>query len=226
MSETQQDGDYKVSGNLYRNEESYQITGTTTIDDEIPRKVDIILKPTNGGTQGAISYSLEETNDGHNLKSRVFRGDRYAQLHVSYDIFSKISWNYNVNVKSSESQIREIIFNANSQKINEYIEGKYNLKTPWRDLGIDSVKLNTEVKISSYSGEVSCDYELAHVKSNGKSTWSWLPGEDMHVSLISHTDRTGYPHKMFEAGAKYKNPQQNFAQTAIGAHINVNSLWK
>lgn len=226
LTEQPSHGRYRVAGNLYKNADVYIVEGEATIIGDIPTAINFILKPGSGQGNGAITYSLQDTDRGKVLNARVFRGDRYAALTGSFAASSRFDWNYLIELKSSEPQITEVAVKAEcSIDGAQIITGKYSLKTPWNDLGIDSVALDHRVQILAYSGELTSNYKLTHVKSVGRCTWSWLPGENMQVSLVSRTERDGVALKMFEAGAKYLNPHKNFSRLTAGADINVNSIW-
>lgn len=223
-------GAYSVTGNLYRNSEIYQVNGEANLDGDMPTSINLIITPKQDpNNKGAIKYSIYDTEskNGKVIFFKAFRGDRYVNIGGKFVYNTISSWNYEVAFNSSESRIDDILFIADSKpERNGEILSKYELKTPWKELGIDSVKIESNILIDTFSGHMTNSYKMPHVTSSSKTTWSWLLNENMQVAIESHTDREGTKTKSFAAGAKYLNPVNDYSRMTYGALINVNNKWK
>lgn len=221
-------GTFTVTGNLYRNSDIYQVNGEANLNGDMPTAINLILTPKHDpNNKGAIKYSIHDAENGKVIFFKAFRGDRYANFGGKFIYKSITSWKYALGFNSSEAQIDEITFNAEAKpERNGEIIGNYELRTPWKSLGIDNVRIESNILIDTFSGHMTNRYQMPHVKSWSKTTWSWLLNENMQVAIESHTNREGTEPKMFEASAKYLNPVKDYSSMTYGALINVNDKWK
>ena len=106
------------------------------------------------------------------------------------------------------------------------IIGKTGLITPWRHLGIDAVQTETEVKISKELGSLRATYDFSLLQGQTICSWSYVPLEDMQVSLESSSKKVEFEPKSLKLALKYTNPGKNKQKLSVGALFDVNSKWR
>lgn len=141
-------GSYKIIGNLYHNLDIYPISGTSKIINDIPVKLDLIIKSTTGGSNGVITYWLNETNSGYDktFYVHVAKNNRYAQLTGGLLHFNKVNWNLYLHGQSTEKEISEIYVNASMKPDHERVNFKLDARTPWNDLQISKINVDSFVR--------------------------------------------------------------------------------
>lgn len=232
----------QLTGQLYKNFQIYNVNGIVRVQSDIPVEIDLKMNPLNKeeiSSQLTYTFGYSEETKTKNVHFNFKEGETFVQIGGSMQTFNNLHWVYHLSVDSSNGMLSSI---PDSNKIDldissipdgiNQLQGNFLLETPWNHLGIDAVKINTNIKTSPTSGETHTSYALSPVEGKSVLSWSWIPMEDMHFAIENAVMHKHNPHidderpKLLKVGLKYLNPNRNRQRLACGAHINVNNAWQ
>lgn len=232
----------QLTGQLHKNFQLYNVDGIVRVLSDIPVDISLKMTPLNKEqTSCLLTYTFDysEETKTQNVHLNFKEDETFVQIAGSMQTDHPQHWIYYLSVLTSNGILssipdsNKIDFNISSIPIgiNE-LQGNFNLETPWNHLGIDAVKISTNIKTSQTSGETHTSYALSPIEGKSILSWSWIPLEDMHFAIENAVIQKHNPHidderpKLLKFGLKYLNPNRNKQRLACGAHINVNNAWQ
>ncbi|XP_017025668.1 uncharacterized protein Apoltp [Drosophila kikkawai] len=219
---------YDVSGFLYRNMATYGITGAIRMSDALPIDATLRVQPKAGGRDGVIELNIHEAGPKKiRFSFSAIEDGKMCQISGGYSVNDpKGAMDFSVLVESTEPEIARINFNGNLKPTAKgSLMGEINLETPWKDLGIDSVSLHSDVGVTSNGGNIVGGYKIGQYIGRGSCLWSWILGENVQLVLESYLERPSAQPRIVHASAKYLNPKQTFQQLQTGGRLSVDSKW-
>ncbi|KAH8412988.1 hypothetical protein KR009_007324, partial [Drosophila setifemur] len=219
---------YDVSGFLYKNMATYGITGAVRMSDRLPIDATLRVQPKAGGRDGVIELNIHEAGPKKiRFSFSAIEDGKMCQISGGYSVSeSNGATDFSVLVESTEPEIARINFygNLNPSKQGSVI-GDLNLETPWKDLGIDSVSLHSEVGVRSDGGNIVGEYKIGKFVGRGSCLWSWVLVENLQLVLESYLERPEAQPRIVHASARYLNPGQNNQNLQAGVRLSVDSKW-
>lgn len=223
--------EYRVSGNLYRNMVTYALNGIIIMADNYPTDTRLRVQPQSGGRDGVIELSITESEPpnqkGYNFQFSAIEDGKMCQISGGYSKSDDAGMDFSVLVQSTLPEIKRINFNGKLRPREKgHVIGDISLETPWRELGIDSVKLHSDIAVRQDSGSIGGEYRIGSNVGRGNCIWSWLWAENMQLTLESYMERPDAQPRIVHASAKYINPEKSFLRLVTGAKLDVDSKWK
>lgn len=219
---------YDVAGNLYRNMATYGIVGAVRVDHALSIDAQLRVQPKSGGPDGAITLSIQEEEPKKiRFSFSAIEDGKMCQMSGGYSASSsKDPMDFSVIIESSIPEIKRINFYGNLKPAdNGRIVGDVNLRTPWTQLGIDSVHLHSDLAIRADGGQIIGEYQIGEHIGRGSCLYSWLIAENLQLILESYMERPKAQPRIVHASAKYLNPGKNFQQLQTGGRLSVDSKW-
>lgn len=232
----------QLTGHLHKNFQIYNVDGIVRVLSDIPVEMNLKMSPLNKDQTSSVltyTYGYSEDTKTQSLHLNFKEDEMFLQIDGSRQSYNPRQWLYHLSVETSTGILSSV---PDSNKINleisslpvgiNQIQGNFLLSSPWNHLGIDSVKINTNIKTSQTSGETHTTYALSPIEGRSMLSWSWIPMEDMHFAIENAIVSKHNPHiadqrhKLLKCGLKYLNPNRNKQRLACGAHMNVNDAWK
>ncbi|XP_055389464.1 uncharacterized protein LOC129618631 [Condylostylus longicornis] len=229
LTKAKMPNDYTFSGNLSRNSEISDIDGTVSFLSDFPVKVYLNNRP-KVGPPGVIEFELKSISENYaqTFRFNSIENGKMCQISGGYTVYSLLNWEVSVLVQSTQPEISRIVFNTKIKpKSKSHFEGRFDLETPWRHLGIETVRGLTNAELTSESGRVKTEYEIENYKGKGDCTWTFIMLEDMQIGLETEIERIDTPSepKIMTAYLMYINPNRNFQRLLSGGKLNVHSKW-
>ncbi|XP_046812149.1 apolipophorins [Lucilia cuprina] len=222
--------EYHVSGNLYRNMVTYALNGVIRMAENYPTDTRLRVQPKSGGRDGVIELSITEAGGnqkGYNFQFSAIEDGEMCQISGGYSQSEESGMDFSVLVQSSLPEIKRINFNGKLRPREKgHVIGDISLETPWKELGIDSVKLHSDIAIRKDSGNIGGEYRIGPNIGRGNCIWSWIWAENMQLTLESYMERPEANPRIVHASAKYINPDKNYLRLVTGAKLDVDSKWK
>ncbi len=232
----------QLTGQLHKNFQLYKVDGVVRVLSDIPVEINLKMTPLNEERAPCLlkyTFDYAEETKTQNLHFNFKEDETFVEIGGSMQTYNPKHWFYHLSVTTSDG-ILSSIPDSNKVDLNissipvgiNQLEDNFLLSTPWNHLGIDAVKINTNVKTSQTSGETQTSYSLSPIEGKSVLSWSWIPMEDMHFAVENAVDLKHNPHivderpKLLKFGLKYLNPNRNRQRLACGAHVNVNNAWK
>ncbi|TDG46759.1 hypothetical protein AWZ03_006806 [Drosophila navojoa] len=219
---------YDVMGNLYRNMATYDVRGVVRITDTLPIDVTLRVQPKSGGRDGVIELNVHEAGPRKiRFSFSTIEDGKMCQISGGYSAGDRNGpMDFSVLVESTEPEISRINFYGNLKTLEQgRLVGDVNLQTPWKQLGIDSVHLHSEIGVRPDGGKVVGEYQIGKYIGRGSCLWSWILAENMQLVLESYMERPKAQPRIVHASAKYLNPGKNFLQLQSGGRLSVDSKW-
>ncbi|XP_017105517.3 uncharacterized protein Apoltp [Drosophila bipectinata] len=219
---------YDISGFLYRNMATYGITGAVRMSDKLPIDATLRVQPKAGGRDGVIELNVHEAGPKKiRFSFSAIEDGKMCQISGGYSISeSNNAMDFSVLVESTEPDISRINFYGSLKPGQQKsLIGDLNLETPWKDLGIDSVHLHSDVGIGSSGGKMLGEYKIGKYVGRGSCLWSWILAENLQLVLESYLERPQAQPRIVHASAKYLNPGQKYDQLQTGGRLSVDSKW-
>ncbi|XP_032572582.1 uncharacterized protein LOC6611837 [Drosophila sechellia] len=221
-------GRYDVSGFLYRNMATYGVTGAVRMTDSLPIDVVLRVQPKAGGRDGVIELNIHEAGPKKiRFSFSAIEDGKMCQMSGGYSVSeTNGAMDFSVLVESTEPEIARINFYGNLSPNSEgSLVGDLNLETPWKELGIDTVHLHSDVGFVNERGHIVGEYKIGQYIGRGSCLWSWILAEDMQLVLENYLERPNAKPRIVHASAKYQNPGQTYAQLQAGGRLSVDSKW-
>ncbi|XP_053697453.1 uncharacterized protein LOC128744450 [Sabethes cyaneus] len=221
------DGDeYSVLGQLYRNEEVFNIDGDATIVRDIPKKVSLVIRPIGEGEEGSITYEYNTDDTKTAFNAKIERGERHASLDGSLRLMSMADWNFGLDVQSSDPNLEGIDLKVGIRPLeNNLAAGSFKFKSPWKRYGIEEADINMLFDVKPISGTVTANYTIPSVSGDASCLWNWHLLENMQFALHNRVlkDTT---ERYFEAGVRYLSPDiKGNHNMTFGGDLNLNNIW-
>lgn len=220
--------EYTVSGQLYRNMATYDINGIVRMADFYPEDARLRLIPKAGGRDGVIELSISEPqgkSKAINFQFSAIEDGKMCQISGGYSVTDD-TMDFSVLVESTEPEISRISINGNLHPLEKgHVVGEITLETPWAQLGIDSVRLRSDVVVRKESGHIEGSYQISKNIGRASCTWAWLLARDMQLILESSIERPNANPRIVYAAAKYQNPNKSYKNLFTGGKLSVDSKW-
>lgn len=226
------DGIYNLLGNVYRNEEIYQVDGTIAIQSYIPVDIQLNFKPRSREGLATFTFRLQETDGGYGKTFRLKLSEgqeKYMQIAGGFSNVNQFNWNFVMAIVASDGILsktpgfnRVDLNGTISPRLSDgAVVGHFELTSPWHHLGISSIKLETDLKLTNTTGDMKASYELALIKGRSICSWSWIIMQDMQITMDNIIFKAGSKPRILKAGLKYiRDSRYN-----IGTSLNVDSVW-
>ncbi|KAH8289923.1 hypothetical protein KR018_003642 [Drosophila ironensis] len=218
---------YDVSGFLYRNMATYGITGAVRMSNRLPIDATLRVQPKAGGRDGVIELNIHEAGPKKiRFSFSAIEDGKMCQISGGYSSESNGAMDFSVLVESTEPEIERINFYGSMKSSAQgSTVGDLNLETPWKELGIDSVHLHSDVGIRSNNGKMVGEFKIGKFAGRGSCLWSWILAENLQLVLESYLERPQAKARIVHASAKYLNPGKKFDQVQAGGRLSVDSKW-
>lgn len=219
---------YDVVGNLYRNMATYGVIGVVRLADSLSVDAQLRVQPKSGGPDGAISLSIQEAGPKKiRFSFSAIEDGKMCQISGGYSVSaSNGPMDFSVIIESSIPEIKRINFYGNLKPVEDgRVVGDVNLRTPWTQLGIDSVHLHSDLAVRTDGGKIVGEYQIGKHIGRGSCLWSWILAENLQLVLESYMERPSAQPRIVHASARYLNPGENFQQLQTGGRLSVDSKW-
>ncbi|XP_034669576.1 uncharacterized protein LOC117902369 [Drosophila subobscura] len=218
---------YDVSGFLYRNMATYGIAGAVRMGDGLPIDATLRVQPKAGGRDGVIEMNINEAGPKKiRFSFSAIEDGKMCQISGGYSV-SDDGMDFSVLVESTEPEIARINFYGTLKPGSERgaLVADVNLQTPWKELGIESVHLHSDVGVHSDRGKIVGEYQIGPYIGRGSCLWSWILAENLQLVLESYMERPSAQPRKVHASARYLNPGKSFQQMQTGGRLSVDSKW-
>lgn len=230
-----QPGKYNLIGKLIKNFEIYNVDGTIIVASAFPVEIDLQLKPVSRSGIGYIIYSLKDNGAGYgkSLRFKVMEGNTFLQINGVLEIYSKLNWNLVTSVESSPGLLSKKVggnkcnLDASLKPNNDgKLFGYAQLKTPWRQLGIDKVTLNGSVHLTQTTGDIQLNYDLSLANGRTICSWTFIVLENIQALLDTITYKAESDHpRSLKVGVRFINPGNTKQRLTVGGIFDVDSKW-
>ncbi|XP_037927466.1 apolipophorins [Teleopsis dalmanni] len=221
--------EYNINGHLYRNMATYSLNGVIKMGDNYMTDTRIRLKPKAGGRDGVIELSLSENDDstkGVKIRFSAIESGRMCQISGGYSYSPAAGLDFSLLVESTEAELSRINLNGKILKSGTgNVVSEISLQTPWKELGLETVKLRSDLDISDTAGHVRGEYAIGSNMGSGNCQWSWILGENVLLLLESYVVRTNNTPRVVHSSIHYQNPDRSFARLSTGGKLSVDSKW-
>ncbi|XP_053673666.1 uncharacterized protein LOC128723926 [Anopheles nili] len=218
---------YIVSGQLFRNEHIFQLEGEATIIEDIPYRADLAFQPLGlEGSAGSISYRCEQQSTGTEFNLQLESGSKTAKVDGSFKLAAMSDWFVKLGVESSEPSLKDVDFNIGiNPETDGKALGKFNLRSPWVQYGIDQADVEMVFDVQPISGSVVAKYAIRDVSGNASCLWNWALQSNMRFALENRVLRNSVE-RFFRTGVRYVNPDvENNHNLTFGGDLNLNNIW-
>lgn len=254
-----EDNKVHLVGRLSQSTKMYNIDGTIEFADEVTVAVALQFQPMNGiGGDGELKFSLgnpqerEIVNVGTGLQSVFSRSvkieitadETFIKANADLSVYNKVNWKSRFNMLASKGFLSpdsdanrvdlEAIINTNKEG---RIMSNLEIATPWKNLGIGSIMVATNMSIaSSRTGEIRSIFTLQDLTGSSSSGWTFHPTDDIQMFIDNTVKRKTNPPRIFKAGVKYLNNanhnslRKNSEETlrlavSISTILNIDNRW-
>lgn len=231
MTSQNSDNIYNLVGNVYRNADVYQVDGTVVLHADIPVDIQLKFTPRSRDVHSTFTYELRETVGGYGKTFRFKMADgqdRFMQIAGGFSMHNQVNWQFMTAIVASDgilsktAGLNRVDLNATvTPQIDGAIVGSFEFTSPWHHLGISSIKLETDVKVSKSAGDVQASYELALIKGRSTCSWSWILMQDMQITMDNIVFRAGTKPRILKAALRYIRDEK----IDVGTLLNVDSVW-
>ncbi|XP_005177435.1 apolipophorins [Musca domestica] len=222
--------EYSISGKLYRNTHTYGLNGIVKMVNGYPADTRLRVQPSAGGPDGVIEFSISEpqgNGKGHNFQFSAIQEGKMCQISGGYSASEETGADFSMLVESSVPELKRINFNGQFRPRGKgHTVGDVSLETPWKELGIENVKLHSDLNLKKDGGKVAGEYRIGENVGRGSCAWTWILAENMQLALESHLQRPNTKPRNVLASAKYMNPNKNFQKLSTAVKMDVDSQWK
>nr|XP_013118557.1 unnamed protein product [Stomoxys calcitrans] len=222
--------EYSVSGKLYRNMHTYGINGIIKMANGYPTDTRLRVQPSAGGPDGVIEFSVSEPQSGgkgYNFQFSAIQEGKMCQISGGYSASNETGVDFSMLIESSVPELKRINFNGQFRPRGKgHTVGDVSLETPWKDLGIENVKLHSDLNLKKDGGKVAGEYRFSDYVGRGSCAWTWILAENMQLALESNLQRPNMKTRSVHASAKYLNPQKNFQKLSTAVKMDVDAQWK
>lgn len=217
---------YKLVGNFNKNSQIYTLDGTMSIVNDIPVMASLEYRPDTGGEKtGVISYSLQENQNKYDLHAKVMTGKKFGEIFGQLGAEDQYNWGYKFTSKCSDPTMNNLALEISAvSEETDKITHNFEIKTPWKELGLDHLRLGAEANIDPKQGWLHTIYELPKLIGKTDLTWSWLLMEDMKILLDSQTSYQNGAKKSLITGVSYQD-LENSTNVITTGDIHVNDKW-
>lgn len=260
---------YHVQGTCTVNRElAIPLNGTVQLERDLPVRAELNFKRNNGGAPIDLFYSLSNPSSGYGRHVNVdWTADKqYVRIDGELSMFSKVNWQLHGAARTSaglltteaddaaSSDEQRITCTASVRPHNDgQIGGQLAVLTPWRQLGIDVIRIRSNLSMLAESGALNHMAELPLGSTQGTYTWTWSPLRDMQANAVTLIRSVRQPMRRYEVGVKYVDhaaaktttisntgdgtltataataaPSATVPQRlllGVGVRLNVNDLW-
>uniref|UniRef100_A0A182NT55 Vitellogenin domain-containing protein n=1 Tax=Anopheles dirus TaxID=7168 RepID=A0A182NT55_9DIPT len=219
--------EYTVSGQLYRNEYVFQLEGDATIVEDIPYRADIAFQPLGPeGSVGSIRYRCGKQSDATEFNLQLESGAKLAKLDGNFKLSAMSDWFVKLAVESSEPSLKNVDFNIGiNPEASGKALGKFNLRSPWVQYGIDQANVEMVFDVQPISGSVVATYDIRDVSGAASCLWNWALKSNMQFALENRVVRNSIE-RFFRTGVRYVSPDlENNHNFTFGGDLNLNNIW-
>lgn len=213
----------------------YDVTGNVRFDDDIPTEASLDFVPIQRiGQESSLTYSLTDSNDGTSKKVqfRANEGNHFANLNTEFSYHSNFNWKLAAELQSSNGVFTELETSVLPSE-NGYFIGQLSLKTPFKELGIDSILASSEINLRSTSGDISHSLKSTQMQSRSTCSWTWIPLQHMEINIDTSIIPPRKPSRQYTGSLKYQdNSVPKSTKTSgrthltVGIHLDVDSRWR
>lgn len=259
LTEAQPDGDHTAAG-------TYNVHGTCTHNAETPIPIagivifDRDLMPERVRLQfrrpaqsvADFSYDISTIGKvasnvpfGKSISIELTEASRFLRIAAEFSKLNTISWRLTGSVRakpvSNDAEQRIDVDASVRPNADGQIAGQLSVSTPWQRLGIDVIRMQTNVTVLADAGELQFASEWPRLRSHGRYTWTWQPQRDMQANAVTTivplTTRALNGMRFYEMGVKYVDNAPTAAATTsttaaakrvllgLGVRLNVNNRW-
>uniref|UniRef100_A0A182J4N7 Vitellogenin domain-containing protein n=1 Tax=Anopheles atroparvus TaxID=41427 RepID=A0A182J4N7_ANOAO len=219
--------EYFISGQLYRNEFVFQLEGNATIIQDIPYRAELTFQPLGAeGSDGTISYQCGRKGAVTDFNFKVKSGAKLTNLDGSFKLSKMSDWYVKLGTETSEPSLKDIDFLVGIEpQVDERALGKFNLRSPWVQYGIDRADVELMFDVKPISGSVVGRYAIRELTGNASCLWNWALKSNMQFALENRVLRNSVE-RVFRTGVRYVNPDvENNHNFTFGGDLNLNNIW-
>lgn len=251
---------YHVQGTCAVNREpDFPMNGTVRLERDVPVGATLDFQRANGAAPVNLAYSLSNPSSGYgrHIDMQLTASEQFVRIDGELSMFSKVNWQLHGSARTSpgflaadetqEAPEQRIACTASVRPHNDgLIAGQLALDTPWRRLGIDTIRLRSNVSLLAESGALHHETELPLGSTSGRYTWTWIPLRDMQANAVTLIRNARQPARRYELGVKYVDhaaPKSTATAAAdsptaagtaatpqrlllgVGVRLNANDLW-
>ncbi|XP_058818906.1 uncharacterized protein LOC131681859 [Topomyia yanbarensis] len=220
------DDEYSVAGQLYRNDEVFNVEGDATIVKDIPKNIALVIKPLGEGDEGSIAYEYLVDDTVTNFKVKIERGEKHASIDGTMKLLSMGDWNFGLDVKSSEADIASVDLKIGISPLeNGLAEGIFKFKSPWEHYGIEHADISMLFDVKPISGTVVANYSIPSVSGDASCMWNWHMLQNMQFTLHNRVVKDS-EERYFQTGVRYLSPDiKGNHNMTFGGDLNLNNIW-
>ncbi|XP_062546026.1 uncharacterized protein LOC134212310 [Armigeres subalbatus] len=219
--------EYSLVGQLYRNDEVFNVEGDATIVNDIPNNVVLVIKPLGDESEGTINYRYSIDGAVTSFTAKINRGNRHASIDGNIKLLSLADWNFGLNIQSSEPDLARIDLKVGiAPTDDDKALGTFTMKSPWVRYGIDQADIYMLFDVKPISGSVTANYTIPSVSGDASCLWNWHLLQNMQFALHNRVNRVNSDGRFFQIGVRYLSPdiERNHNMT-FGGDLNLNNIW-
>ncbi|XP_050082628.1 uncharacterized protein LOC126569520 [Anopheles aquasalis] len=222
------DSEYNVSGLLYRNEQVFQFDGNAVIIEDIPYRADVKLQSVDHQivSDGKIHYSCTQQSKVTAFALHAEMGNQMAKLDGSFKLLAMSDWFVKFAADSTVASLKNVDFYLGiAPETTDKALGKFNIRSPWVDYGIDQADVEMQFDVQPISGSVVARYGIREVAGNASCAWNWALKSNMQFALENRVVRNSVE-RIFRTGVRYVSPDvANNHNITFGGDLNLNNIW-
>lgn len=231
LRQTSQANRYLITGKLTRNHEFYNVNGTVDMMANIPKNVDLLLRPVARDSVTRFIYTLKANNKDPQKKVYIRISDEttFFEVNTAITIFSKLNWNTAITIDaspallSSKRDANHCTLKTSLKPNNDgQLLGEFILQTPWRQYGIDAFSVNGSALMKPTSGFLNLNYDFSLGHGRVLSSWTFLLLENMQA-LFDFRSESEIGVRTVNVGIRYANPGKTNQRLTYGGHLDVDS---
>lgn len=245
---------YQLRGTCTRNADTpFPVDGVVVFDhNRMPVGTALQFRPAPGRAV-SLDYKIQPTVTsaqyrGYAATVQLAEGDRSLGGSIAYHALNRLDWQLQGDITAvdparlAKGDQRIHLTAAVGPTVDGQINAQLSLDTPWSQLGIAAVRLQSNVTLLSDAGGVDVAAEIGRQRVLGRYTWTWQPQRDMQAmattTLLAGESGAESRHQ-YVMGAKYLDyttptgtevttaakQRQPTASAALGVQLNVDQRW-
>lgn len=222
-------------GSLFRNAIMYEVTGNVRFDQDVPVEATLNFVPKQSNSQeSSLTYALTNTDGGYGKKLlfRVDEGRFFGQVDSEFNFHSKVNWKLTSDIKSSNDLLTHLETHLMPNTKGQ-LQGSISIQTPFKELGIDSILVSTDLDLRASSGDIKHTMKIAELQTQTDCSWTWIPLQQMEMNIDTSITPAQKPTRQYTCSLKYQdhNVQKSTKSNgriivAMGIHLDVDSRWR
>lgn len=213
----------------------YDVSGNLHFDENVPTEASLDFVPIQRNSpESSLKYSLIDANDGHGKKVqfRATEGVHFAQIDSEFSFHSKIHWKIGAELQNSNGLLTELETSVIPNE-NGHIISRLSIKTPFKEIGLDSILLSSDLNLRSTTGDITHSVQLPEMQSRGTCSWTWVPLQHMEINIDTSIIPHKKPERQYTCSLKYQDNNvpkstKSLGRTllALGIHLDLDSRWR